>query len=46
MGDSHNLYEGLNFHGVKLSKVSGREANPEGRAVLHQAVDEGLVGGY
>ena len=44
VGDSNNL-DGLGFHGVKLCKMSGRGANPVGRAGLHQAADEGLVGG-
>ena len=33
------------FHSVKLSKMRGRGASPEGRAVLHQAVDESFVHG-
>ena len=41
-GDSNNL-EGLGFHDVKLSKVCDRGVSPEGREVLHQAVDESLV---
>ena len=33
----------IGFHDIKLHKVGGRGANPEGRAELHQAVDEGLL---
>ena len=32
----------IGFHDIKLYKVGGRGANPDGRAELHQAVDEGL----
>ena len=43
--DSSDL-EGLGFHGVKLCKVRGsRREEREGRAVLHQAADKGLVDG-
>ena len=33
----------LDFHSVKPRKVGGRSTSPEGRAVLHQAVDESFV---
>ena len=35
----------LVFHSVKQRKVRGRSTSPEGRAVLHQAVDESFVCG-
>ena len=44
MGDYSDL-EGLGFHDGKLSNTQGRGDSPEGRAVLYQAADEGLVGG-
>ena len=33
----------LSFHSMKPRKVIGRSTSPEGRAVLHQAVDESFV---
>ena len=45
MGDSNNV-KGLGFHSVKLNKMWGRGASPEGKAVLHQAVEKNIVGGY
>ena len=44
MRDNNDL-EGFHFHGIKRSKVWGREASPQGRSLFHQAVDESLVGG-
>ena len=44
MGDFYNL-EGLGFHDIELNNMWGRDTSTEWRAVLHQAVDEGLVGG-
>ena len=35
----------LGFHSVKPRKVGGRSTSQEGRAVLHQAVDESFVSG-
>jgi len=42
--DFNNLTS-IGFHSIKVSKPWGRGASPEGRAVLHQAVNESLVGG-
>ena len=39
MGDTNDP-KCLGFHSLKLSKVRGRSTTTEGRAVLHQAVDE------
>ena len=44
MGDTNDL-KCLGVHSVKLRKVSGGSTSPEGRAVLHQAVDESFVCG-
>ena len=33
----------LGFHIVKSRKVGGRSTSPEGRAVLHQAMDKSYV---
>ena len=44
MGDTNDL-KSLGFHNVKLRKVRGGSTSPEGRAVLHQAVDESSVCG-
>ena len=35
----------LGFHSVKPRKVGGRSTSPEGRAVLHQAMDKSFVSG-
>ena len=43
MGDS-NDFEGLVFHGFKLTKVRGRGTSGKGRTVLHQAANEGRLG--
>ena len=42
MGDTDDL-KYLGFHSMKPRKVRGSSSSPEGRAVLHQAVDEGIV---
>ena len=44
MGDANDP-KCLGFHSVKPRKVGGRSTSPEGRAVLHQAVEESFVCG-
>ena len=44
MGDTNDP-KCLGFHSVKPRKVRGRSTSPEGRAVLHQAVDQSFVCG-
>ena len=44
MGDTNDA-KCLGFHSVKPRKVRGRSTRSEGRAVLHQAVEESFVCG-